>query len=387
MFVAAMYTAAYFEDEDVSKVIEAGEPYTQFGSAVTPGSNEVMIRLFTVVIALYSPIASTQPAVPFEQAPKIDIHAHYFDDMPALAEMLKDINMRVVNVCLFKNRPEFLPVLHDRAVALKEQYAPQFEFASTFDLTGIGTEGYADGVTAWLDEYFAKGAVAVKIWKEVGMQWKLPDGSVLMPDSEHLDPIYAYLAERGKPLIAHFGDPVEAWQPLDDNNVHYKYFSENPEWHMHDREEYQSHAEITAAYDRVLAKHPTLVVIGAHLGSLEHDLDKLAERLDRFPNFYIDVAARTPDLHRYPTDTLRTFFITYQDRILYGLDQGRFTPDRTPSMEEQARYAQSVENAYRREYEFYAGEKLDLPQEVVEKFFSGNAIRLLGLESNGETSH
>jgi len=120
-----------------------------------------------------------------------------------------------------------------------------------------------------------------------------------------------------------------------------------------------------------------LAVIGAHLGSLEHDLDALGRRLDRFPNYHVDVSARTPDLRRHPVEKVRAFFIQYQDRILYGLDQGVYTPGADLSIDDQIAYAQRIEEWYRREYAFYAGPELALPREVLEKFFHANAERLL----------
>jgi hypothetical protein len=136
-------------------------------------------------------------------------------------------------------------------------------------LGGVGEPEFAEQVTAWLDRYFERGAIMTKVWKEVGMQIRLPDGSFLMPDSEELDPVYEHLTKRNKPLMAHFADPIEAWRPLREGSTHYRYFSNNPEWHMYGKEEYPTHEEISASLERMLEKHSELVVIGAHLGSLE----------------------------------------------------------------------------------------------------------------------
>ena len=38
-------------------------------------------------------------------------------------------------------------------------------------------------------------------------------------------------------------------------------------------------------------------------------------RLDRYPNFYVDCAARTPDLTLLPSEKVRAFFAKYQDTI------------------------------------------------------------------------
>lgn len=318
--------------------------------------------------------AQTAPA--FEDMPKIDVHAHYFDDMPEFVKMLDRINMRVVVICVFKNRPGIVPAMEERAVMLANKYPAQIHFASTFDLTEINSPEFAADTNRWLDRTYAEGAIMTKIWKEVGMATQTADGKFLMPDSRILDPIYAHIAEQGKPLMAHFGDPIEAWQPLTPENIHLKYFTQNPEWHMHGRADHPTHVQIMEAVDHMLEKHPDLVVIGAHLGSLEHDLDALGRRLDRFPNYNIDVAARTPDLRRHPVEKVRAFFIKYQDRILYGLDQGVYTPGGL-TVDDQISYAKQLEDWYRHEYAFYAGPELALQREVLEKFFHGNAERLL----------
>ena len=44
--------------------------------------------------------------------------------------------------------------------------------------------------------------------------------------------------------------------------------------------------------------------------------------LDKYPNFYIDTAARVPEMGRHPVDQMRSFYEKYQDRILFGTDTG-----------------------------------------------------------------
>ena len=53
-----------------------------------------------------------------------------------------------------------------------------------------------------------------------------------------------------------------------------------------------SKQQVLDARDNLLAKNPDLRVIGAHFGSLEDHLDVLATRLDLYPNFAVDTAAR-----------------------------------------------------------------------------------------------
>ena len=77
---------------------------------------------------------------------------------------------------------------------------------------------------------------------------------------------------------------------------------------------------ILTARDRVLARYPKLRVVGCHLGSDEDDLDRLAKRLDAYPNFAVDTAARVRYFARGDRDQVRQFLTRYQDRILYATD-------------------------------------------------------------------
>jgi predicted TIM-barrel fold metal-dependent hydrolase len=233
----------------------------------------------------------------------------------------------------------------------------------------------------------------VKIWKEVGLELKRPDGAFLLPDDPILDPVYAHLAARRKPLLAHLAEPREAWLPLDPKSVHYGYYSRNPQWHLYGKPEYPSHARLMDARDHILAKHPNLVVIGAHLGSLEYDVDEVAKRLDEYPNFHVEVSARTRDLTRQQSSKVRAFFLKYQDRVLYGVDRSwrpYRTPDVTPTDADRAKFAADLEAQYRRDWAYYAGtgptdyggdtvEALALPQAVLEKFYWKNAERIAGV--------
>ena len=333
-------------------------------------------------------LAGPPPA--FEEILKIDVHSHVFDDVPEVVEMMDRCRLRIVNVCVRGTDPERLRRTEALAEQQQAKYGRQrFSFASTFDLTRRDDPDYVEQVKRWLDASFEKGALMVKIWKEVGMEIKDRNGRFILPDDPLFDPIYAFLAERGKPLLAHLAEPREAWLPLDPQSVHYGYYSKNPEWHLHGRPGFPSHAELVASRDRILERHPRLTVIGAHLGSLEHDVEELARRFDRYPNFSVDCSARTADLARQPRDKVRAFLVRYSDRVLYGLDRTyRPDPQREASAEERQSFARGLEDSYRQDFRYYATEGemeyrgktvrcLGLPREVLEKLYHGNAERII----------
>ena len=88
--------------------------------------------------------------------------------------------------------------------------------------------------------------------------------------------------------------------------------------------EMPSYEDQIKARDNFVAAHPQLRFVGAHLGSLEYDVDRIAAFLDRFPErVNVDMAARMSQVqYQSVRDTKRcgTFFIKYQDRLLYGTD-------------------------------------------------------------------
>lgn len=324
----------------------------------------------------------------FEEIRKIDVHSHIFDEIPYLAELMEQNNITVINLSN-RGADEHLERMHEIGESLYTRWPDQFPWGSAFDLTGRNEPGYAEMVNRALDETFANGAQLVKIWKEIGMELQTPDGEFLMPDDPLFDPIYAHLADRGVPLIAHLADPVDAWRPLDPESTHYGYYSNNPEWHLYGNDDYPSHEELMQARDNILEKHPDLILIGAHNGSMSHDLTMIAERLDRYPNFYVEVSARTRDLTRHPSDEVREFFSTYSDRILYGIDVTLKPFLSEPRTEEQQRaFADRYIDRHRLDYSYYAGnepvsysgrevEALNLPREVLENFYFRNAQRLM----------
>jgi predicted TIM-barrel fold metal-dependent hydrolase len=364
-----------------------------FASSIRAAARGVFAISVVVLVAPWVFAADDgEPAPGYFTLLKIDAHSHVFEDMPQMAAMLRRNNVRTINICV-PGTDGHLEDMHRIALELYHKDPKLFPWTTTFDLLRRDEPGYTKDVIAWLGQCFREGAVGVKIWKEVGMKLKKPDGSFLMPDDPLFDPSYTYLEQQKKPLHAHLAEPIDAWLPLDPDSAHYRYYSSNPQWHLYGKPGYPSHAAIIAARDHIMVKHPQLVLVGAHLGSLERDLDAIAERFDRFPNFYVDVAARTRNLVRLPSERVRAFFLKYPDRILYGVDAS-WKPflggQPTPLLREA--HVKRTEERYRIDYEYYAGhgemsydgrkvEALALPLDVLEKFYHANAERVFNLET------
>ena len=322
---------------------------------------------------------------------KIDAHIHYRADHPDAIALFDDLNLKLLNVC----------VAHDasgrwrqeRAVVyrhLADDNPQRFAWCTTFDPpgfddVGFATEDYADRVIAGLAQDFAAGAVACKFWKNIGMDIRKPDGSFLMIDDPIFAPIYAYLAAEGKPALMHIAEPLACWQPLTDpDNPHYGYYSQHPEWHMFTKPDYPSHQALMNARDRMLAQHPNLRVIGAHLGSLEYDVAEIARRLDRYPNFAVDTSARLKDLAVQDSAVVRQFILDYRDRILFGTDIVQRRSVSAMDDETRERHLASIRQKYATEFAYYATtstvtlqnravQGLGLPESVLRKLYYDNA--------------
>jgi predicted TIM-barrel fold metal-dependent hydrolase len=141
---------------------------------------------------------------------------------------------------------------------------------------------------------------------------------------------------------------------------------------------------IIEARDRWIERNPNLTIVAAHLGSLSHDVDEVAARLDKFPNLYVETAARFKDLTIQPSEKVRAFMVKYQDRVLYGTDVSNGTVEREGMdafFDRQWNYmsrSDSVSFGDPGSW-FVKTQGLGLPRQVLDKFYAGNVSRLLDL--------
>jgi predicted TIM-barrel fold metal-dependent hydrolase len=233
--------------------------------------------------------------------------------------------------------PDFpaLPEQERDAAALKTRHPGWVAFAAAFSVAGFEQSDWAGRANAQLDRAFADGAVGVKIWKNIGMSLRDPDGRYVMLDDPRFAPIFSRLERDHVVLLGHQAEPLNCWLPYEQMTVRSDrdYFREHPQYYMYEHPEMPSHDTILAARDRMLRAHPALRFDAVHLASLEWDVDRVAEFLDRFPNASVDLAARLVHLEYQAAtrhDQVRRFLIRYQDRILYGSDDAYGPDDSDP---------------------------------------------------------
>jgi len=258
----------------------------------------------------------------FGSVEKFDTHVHLNTmDTPFIEQAVAD-NFRFLDIV--DDRPFGIPMKEQEKIAIHQvkAFPDRIAYATTFSVKDWNSSNWQEQTINNIKNALLNGAIAVKVWKNIGMELKDKNGKFVMIDNPRFDPVLDYLAKNHIPLIGHLGEPKDCWLPLDQMVLHKGYYSQHPEYHMYLYPEYPSYQSHIEAKDRMLQKHPDLQFIGAHLGSLEWSLDELANRLDKYPNMAVDLA-RMPELYLHAKKNwqkTRNFFIRYQDRLLYATD-------------------------------------------------------------------
>ena len=240
-----------------------------------------------------------------------------------------------------------------------------------------------------IEQAHRDGARGLKILKTLGLYLRenITSGTLVRIDDARFDPMWDACGQLNMPVAIHISDPIAFFTPTDRFNERYEELNNHPDWSFYGGD-FPSNADLIAARNRMIARHPNTQFVTVHVGNFSEDLKNVGENLDRSPNMSVDIAARIGELGRQPM-TARKFFDKFQDRVLFGTDA---TPhgDEFP---QQVFNDQLYEIYYRfletnDEYFDYAPAKIppqgrwriygiDLPDSILRKVYSENAARLL----------
>jgi predicted TIM-barrel fold metal-dependent hydrolase len=332
----------------------------------------------------FQPKASNERALlkGFAEVGPIDAHIHIYKNDPELTALIEQLNLRAVNICVIDDRdPDYKGLEPQRTEVLKFRQSTlgRAAFATTFDPYGFEQPGFSARAIRQLNDDFAQGAVAVKIYKVMGMEMKNKAGKWVMADDPAFEPIYRDIAAHNRTLIAHLAEPDSCWRAPNPASPDFSYFKEHPEEYAYAHPGWPSKQTILAARDHLLEQNPKLRLVGAHLGSMETNVDDIARRFDRYPNFAVDTAARVPYFMLQPRDKVREFLLKYQDRVLYATDIVALPRSKTKETLAELR------NTYARDWQFFSTDQhveymghtyrgLALPPSVLRKLFHDNAL-------------
>ncbi len=324
--------------------------------------------------------------------PAVDVHVHPRIKGHSSPDLLDDFvrEMDEQNVALCVSLDGQLGERFDEhARFLWSKYPNRFVIFANLDWRG---RGKVDDPASWdcqrpefgrrmagqLAEVKAKGASGLKIFKDFGLEYKNPDGTLIKIDDPRWDPIWQACGELGLPVLIHVGDPRAFFEPIDNRNERWEELRRHPDWSFA-RPGWPKLAELHAAFLRVVARHAKTTFITAHLGDSPEDLAQLGKWLDAFPNLYTEIAARIGELGRQPY-TARQFLMQYADRVMFGTDGPRTRARLLPHwrlLETADEYFPYAEDDAYPPQGFWRIYGLHLPDDVLQKIYSTNAARLI----------
>lgn len=321
----------------------------------------------------------------YKRVEKIDVHTHIHNkNQTEFIKLLHRENFKVLTINVDYADFPSLAQQENTAINLVKDSPKNVAFAGTFSVTNFDKPEWIQDTLKHIDDMVSKGAVGIKVWKNIGMELKSPDGKMVMLDDKRFDPIFNHMAEKNILLLNHSGEPKNCWLPVEQMTVlnDKEYFKNHPQYHMYLHPELPSYEQLMTARDVMLEKNPHLAFVGVHLASLEWSVDELGKFLDRFPDATVDLAARIGQLQYQSNrdrEKVRQFFIRYQDRLMYGTDLSQ------SSEQSDKDFNKDAHNVWLRDWRYFNTDQslqvpelsepvqgLALPKIVIDKLYSKN---------------
>jgi predicted TIM-barrel fold metal-dependent hydrolase len=341
--------------------------------------------------------------------PRIDTHTHVMPDgIPRALKLMDEWGIDgVVNLSgMYPGPPRHM--LETQLKAAAETHGRMIVFANAdFRLVRVRPDEYGKLMAEELAESKRLGARGLKIPKGLGLGYPAPDGKHLLKiDDPGLDPLFEQAGALGMPVAIHIGDPKAFWEPPTPKNERWDELRAHPEWSFYSTgsgPDVPAWQTLYDAFERRVARHPKTTFIAVHFGDDPEDPDNVARMLDKYPNFYIDTAARVPEMGRHDAAKMRAFFEKYQDRILFGTDTGigataddmmfGSTGELPPTRVDEERFFKSTWRYFEtgdKQFEsptpIQGRWKIDgvgLPDAILRKVYFENAVRVLGWRPEG----
>lgn len=358
--------------------------YITVVSACAQGNDKMGFEEYDPASTLVVPEHITRKA----KFPFIDVHNHQWSlPTQSIDKLIKDMDSLHMQVMInlsgrsYKEsagRNGFFDIQdHDYLVSslqnVNKNYKGRIMLFTNISFVGFGESGWLQKTVSGLEADVKSGTCGLKIYKDLGMEFKDEKGNFIRIDDPRLDPVWAKCGELGIPVIIHSADPKSFWLPFDKHNERWLELETHPD-RKKSNDNPASWDSLIAQQHRMFKKHPETKFIAAHFGWLANDLGTLSKLLDEMPNVYIEFGAVISDIGRQPMNA-KAFFTKYQNRILFGKDS--WVPG------EYATYFRELETndeyfPYHKKYHaFWRMYGLGLSDDVLKNIYYKNAINII----------
>jgi predicted TIM-barrel fold metal-dependent hydrolase len=189
------------------------------------------------------------------------------------------------------------------------------------DWDGIDEPGFAESIAADLELVVTRyGYGGLKVAKSLGLYVRDASGRLVAVDDPRLTPIWEKAGALGVPIFIHVADPAAFWKPATPDNERYAELQAHPSWSFADATRFPPREQLLAGFERIVAANPGTTFVGVHVCHNAEDLTYVDRMLSTYPNLWLDISARIPELGRHPADQVRALFEKFQDRILFATD-------------------------------------------------------------------
>ena len=309
--------------------------------------------------------------------PVIDVHSHdYAKTDEEIVQWVKNMDACGIEKTIIMTMAS--GARFDSIVQKYAKYGKRFEIWCDFDYTGYDKPGFGPAAVKELERCYKIGARGVGELGDKGLGLFYSESVKAWGmhfDDARMKPLFEKCAELHMPINIHVADPVWMYEKMDSTNDG---LMNAQEWRIDmTKPGIIGFDALIQSLENAVNNNPKTIFIACHFANLNHDMAKLGELLDKYPNLYADIAARYAESATIPR-YMNAFYEKYQDRLLYGTDMNYDTTMYRITF----RILESSDEHF---YEIglfgyhWALNGFGLPKEILKKLYHDNAARILKL--------
>lgn len=341
--------------------------------AVEDDVNALLLRDFKPT-SLY---ANNHTEIKKAKYPVIDLHSHAYAQTPEQLDewvnTMDKVGIDKTVVMTYETGEKF-----DSLVQAYSKYEDRFILFCGFDYTGYDQPDFGPGAVRELERCFAKGAKGVGELgdKGKGLFYSRPTKAFGMHINDpKMKPLIEKCGELNIPISIHVAEPIWMYHKMDATNDG---LMNAFKWRLDDQEGIVGHSGMIRILEEAVSANPETTFIACHYANSSYDLNILGEMFDKYSNLYADNSARYAETATIPR-TVNRFYQKYADQLVYGTDMGRNedmykTTFRILETEDEHFYDRNISGYH------WAMHGYGLPDDVLEKVYRSNALKILNLE-------